>query len=149
VNAVFGAGSDLSGVDARETRATTFQITGSTLTNAYFYFADLRYASFTSSAMTGTRFGDATLHGSAFTDDDLTNAEFYSSDLERVEFNGATLVNAKFAGAKFPLTAFIDSDLTGASFAGDADLSTTLWVNTICPDGTNSDSHGSTCVGHL
>ena len=24
-----------------------------------------------------------------------------------------------------------------------------IWSNTVCPDGTNSDSHGQTCIGHL
>jgi len=37
----------------------------------------------------------------------------------------------------------IGADLTGA------DLSNVIWSNTICPDGTNSDDNGDTCVNNL
>jgi hypothetical protein len=33
--------------------------------------------------------------------------------------------------------------LTNASLAG------VKWVQTICPDGTNSNANGGTCIGHL
>ncbi len=45
------------------------------------------------------------------------------------------------------------SDFTGADLAGANFSSTTLsgvtWDNTTCPDGTNSDSDGGTCVSDL
>jgi hypothetical protein len=44
-------------------------------------------------------------------------------------------------------------DLTNANLAGStlqgASLGGVKWSNTLCPDGTNSDAAGSTCVGHL
>ena len=46
---------------------------------------------------------------------------------------GANLTDAKLAGA----------ELKGAT------VKDVVWSNTICPDGTNSDAHGDTCVGHL
>ncbi len=40
------------------------------------------------------------------------------------------------------------SDLSGADLSG-ADLSGVYWYSTICPDGTNSDDNGDTCVNNL
>ena len=39
------------------------------------------------------------------------------------------------------------ANLSGAALYG-ADLMGVTWINTTCPDGTNSDSHGGTCIGH-
>jgi uncharacterized protein YjbI with pentapeptide repeats len=47
--------------------------------------------------------------------------------------SGANLFDANLSGA----------DLTGATLTG------VIWAHTICPDGTNSDDNGGTCVGHL
>jgi hypothetical protein len=41
------------------------------------------------------------------------------------------------------------ADLTGADLRGATGLESATWVNTICPDGTNSDNNGATCLGHL
>jgi uncharacterized protein YjbI with pentapeptide repeats len=41
------------------------------------------------------------------------------------------------------------ADLTGADLRGATGLESATWVNTICPDGTNSDTSGATCLGHL
>ncbi len=38
--------------------------------------------------------------------------------------------------------------LTGADLAG-ADVTGVIWLDTVCPDGTNSSHDGGTCAGHL
>ena len=40
---------------------------------------------------------------------------------------------------------FENSDLTGATNAVPYN---SYWINTICPDGSNSDDNGNTCEGH-
>jgi uncharacterized protein YjbI with pentapeptide repeats len=40
-----------------------------------------------------------------------------------------------------------NADLTGANLAG-ANIQKITWSNTTCPDGTNSNADGGTCVGH-
>jgi uncharacterized protein YjbI with pentapeptide repeats len=66
---------------------------------------------------------------------DLTNAMMYDLDLRGANLTGA--------------------DLTGADLAylntsyGPADLTSVTWSNTTCPDGTNSDNNGNTCVNNL
>ena len=58
----------------------------------------------------------------------MSNADLRGTDLRGTYLAGADLTNA---------------NLRGAHLGGD------LWNNTICPDGTNSDANGGTCVGHL
>jgi uncharacterized protein YjbI with pentapeptide repeats len=40
------------------------------------------------------------------------------------------------------------ANLTGAQLSG-ADLTDAIWSDTTCPDGTNSDNDGDTCVNNL
>ena len=63
----------------------------------------------------------------------LDSADLSGADLTDANLNAAVAGHANFTGA----------DLNGA------DLTSVLWFDTICPDGTNSDDHGSTCCGHL
>jgi uncharacterized protein YjbI with pentapeptide repeats len=41
------------------------------------------------------------------------------------------------------------ANLTGANLKGAIGLNTVIWSGTTCPDGTDSDNDGSTCIGHL
>ena len=52
--------------------------------------------------------------------------------------DGANLTNANFTCARLD-----DATLAGAIVTG------ATWNDTTCPDGTNSNDHGNTCVGHL
>ena len=38
--------------------------------------------------------------------------------------------------------------MVGANLSG-AILGRVTWLNTVCPDGTNSSNDGGTCLGHL
>ena len=69
---------------------------------------------------------------------DLAGADLSGADLSGFDLSGADLANANFTGA----------DLTGADLTGAA-LNNATWHNTACPDGTNSDDDGGTCVNHL
>ncbi|MET7421171.1 pentapeptide repeat-containing protein [Dactylosporangium sp. NPDC005555] len=63
----------------------------------------------------------------------LVNAFLRDSDLRDAKLDHADLTGADLTGA----------DLTGASIVG------TIWRDTTCPDGRNSDDVGGTCAGHL
>ncbi len=74
--------------------------------------------------------------------------------VEDVSLAGADLTFADVTG--FALGVSLNSvDLTGADLTGligaDAEWldSRLLYVDTLCPDGTNSDDNGNTCAGHL
>ncbi len=90
-------------------------------------------------------------------------ANFSGSNLAYMGFYGQNFSYAIFRGTNLRGTDFRQADLTGADFT-DADLTRVwgrnstfdnstivtgvVWSNTICPDGTNSDANGNTCVGH-
>ena len=122
--------------------------------------------------VTGTSFLDADLHGSQlfdanFSGDQLSHANFNNAELLAANFSGVTAVDASFVSADLRPNSMTNADLfgsnlTSANMAGDKfvndellDVTTTgavvtgaTWSNTICPDFTNSDSDGNTCVGH-
>jgi hypothetical protein len=63
--------------------------------------------------------------------------------LQGTNLNGANLAQAYLAGANLS-----GANLSGATLKG-ANLSGVHWNNTTCPDGTNSNNDGGTCIGHL
>jgi len=83
--------------------------------------------------------GNSCMHGAILVNADLTGASFYRVDLSNADFTGANMLNADMTNA----------NLTNANLSGATNLSTIIWWNTTCPDGTNSHSHGNTCIGHL
>ena len=78
---------------------------------------------------------------------DLTAADFYDSDLSGGDLTSVTsLEGADLAYADLSGANLTGEDLTGATLAY-ATLAGVIWSNTTCPDGSNSDAHGGTCVG--
>jgi phospholipase C len=84
---------------------------------------------------------------------DLTNADLSHKNLQRVNLSGAILTGANLEGSQIGDGFLPNANLTNANLRHadlrHADITGVIWSNTICPDGSNSDSHGSTCVGHL
>src|SRR5665811_772495 len=81
----------------------------------------------------------------------LVNCNLSGVDLRVADLTGADLANADLSGAVLRGAILIDADLTGVYMDG-AYLFTTVWGNTTCPDGTNSDDDdrdGFTCEGNL
>src|SRR5690606_29282117 len=91
----------------------------------------------------GVSLAGATLVGA-----DLTGAWMQQANLAGTNLRGARLVRAVLLGADLRGADLTDADLSGA-LLGMARLSGVQWGNTICPDGSNSDAHGGTCLGHL
>ena len=76
------------------------------------------------------------------------------SDFTDVDFAGAYMSHAELSYDDFYMdnltgVDFTQSDLTGAAFSDVSELADVIWNNTICPDGTNSDNDGGTCVNNL
>ncbi len=76
-------------------------------------------------------------------DDTLAGCNLRGANLAGAYLKGADLSSANLGHA-----ALARANLTGGILAG-GDVERVLWSNTICPDGTNSDGNGGTCVGHL
>ena len=98
---------------------------------------DLQHSQFEGDEFSGDVFGP----GISFGDSDVSGVDFTGSDLTGVDFTDASVQYS---------TNFTDADLTGADFTG-ANVSDAIWSNTVCPDGSNSDTNGSSppsCVGY-
>lgn len=116
------AGADLSGAILRD---TTFN--GTDLDNAIFDEASgtakLDSADFSGAQMVGSQFVEMFLEDDGFSDANLTDASFESSVIVTSNFDGATMTGA---------------DLSGVS-----------WQSVGCPDGTQSNDDGNTCINNL
>ena len=84
---------------------------------------------------------------------DLANADLRHRDLEDVNLSGVILTGANLEDAQLEGGFLPNANLTNANLRHadlrHADVSGVTWSNTICPDGTNSNSNGNSCQGHL
>ncbi len=117
-------------------------LNGATVTSIAAYDADLAGANLSGAFGSSADFGYANL-----TDANLSNADLHTPTPCTVctEFLGANLTNAKMANANLGGADFSSANLTGATMTG-ANVTGAAWFNTICPDGTNSNNDGGTCV---
>lgn len=139
---------------------------GANFSNAAFSNANLRGGNFQGVNFANTSFNASEMSNANFSGADFRTAQFSNDPLlvpELVHFGGlANLSNANFTGTavtrvsfhgNLSATNFTNAHFDQASFQG-ANLSTAVltgatWTNTICPDNTNSDNNGNTCIGHL
>jgi phospholipase C len=94
---------------------------------------NLEQTNLSGAIMIGTDLAGARIEGGFLPNANLTGADLRHADLEGADLAGANLTNANARGA----------------YLRHADLTGVTWSNTTCPDGTNSNSHGGTCQGHL
>lgn len=75
---------------------------------------------------------------------DFSNADFTGANLTWMNQGNTTPSPMNFTNANFTNADFSNSP----SFSGHANVTGVTWSNTTCPDGTNSNNDGNTCVGH-
>jgi hypothetical protein len=125
---------------------------GKNLKNAYFEGVQLK-----NTDSTGATFDDVTyiginISGNDFTGDSfkniaITNTNVASNNLTNVDFSGSR-IETSINNNDLTSADFSNADLTGSNFENNT-LTGITWSNTTCSDGTNSDSNGNTCEGHL
>ena len=93
--------------------------------------------------LSGVNLTDSTLERSDFTGDHFTGANFTDSTLTDDNLSGVNFNKANLTGSTIT-----DSNLTHAQLIGTT-LTGVTWTDTTCPDGTNSDTDGDTCVNNL
>jgi uncharacterized protein YjbI with pentapeptide repeats len=92
---------------------------------------------------------DANLSGAAFTGvNNLAGANLNDANLRGATLSGVDLADANLTSANLNGAILRGTSLSGATVNADTNFNTVTWVNTTCPDGTNSDSDGGTCIGH-
>ncbi len=94
---------------------------------------DLSFANLSGANLSGADISDAILNDATLTGANLTGADL----------NDATLNNANLNNANLTNTNLDNTNLSGANLTG------ITWNNTVCPDLTNSNNNGNTCLGHL
>ena len=136
-------------------------ISNSNLSNRDLSGDNLTSINWDSSNLTGVNASNADLSAGSITNSNLTNANFSNLTFSaggNVFFNTSSLFGTNFTAFHCPATCvfdgttgsntnFTNANLTNSTFTG-ASLTTPIWSNTTCPDGTNSDSNGGTCSGH-
>jgi hypothetical protein len=100
--------------------------------------ADLSYATLDHANLTLANLSRATLTSANLTAANLVLANLSGSTLTSADLTGANLTGANLSGA----------NMTGATLA-DATVTGVGWSNTVCPDGSNANKDGGTCVGHF
>jgi phospholipase C len=102
--------------------------------------------------LSGAELNNANLNGAnlqkAFLPNaNLTGASVRGTNLQNSDLAGAILVGTDLRGSNLQNSNLTNANLTGANLAG-ANIQKITWSNTTCPDGTNSNADGGTCVGH-
>jgi hypothetical protein len=165
----FSPGADLQYCKLRNANLAGVDLAGANLFDASLFDANLQGANLANASLVG-----AVLNYANLADTDLSGTIFDSSDPSLADFmtsggvvgipsvfppswglvDGylvgpvANLTGADLAGANLSGFNLLDTNLTNANLAG-ANLSGVAWSNTTCPDGTNSNSDGDTCVNNL
>jgi Pentapeptide repeats (8 copies)/Collagen triple helix repeat (20 copies) len=119
--------------------------------------ADLSNCNLGGFDLSGANLTFVNLSGANLSGANLSGANLSNSAMSGANLSGSFLQGASLRGADLTGTNLMYTDLTGADFSNadltGADLSFAVlivtWSNTTCPDGTNSDDNGGTCVGHL
>lgn len=88
--------------------------------------------------------GLGTISGNEFKNANLTNANFSNSQIGNNDFRGANMQNVNLSN-----TSLGGVNFSGAQNMSTADITSTTWNNCTCPDGSNSNGNGNTCVGHF
>ncbi len=155
------SGAELKFADLADANLTGANVTGADLLDAELVGANLTGADLTDADLTGVMSGNITGTPAALpadwalvggyligpkaelVDAALSGAELSGADLNQTDLTGADLAHADLTGADLANAQLGYADLAGA------DLNDVTWRNTTCPDGTNSDNDGGTCVDNL
>jgi uncharacterized protein YjbI with pentapeptide repeats len=109
------------------------------LESAQLNYAQLHGARLDYADLTGAYMAGANLHAASLVGANLEDARLYGADLTAANLSYANLTDAQF-------TAY------GSGYTFEADLTNVIWNNTVCPDGSESDTNGTipeSCEGHL
>ena len=83
------------------------------------------------------------------TNADLRNVNFTLANLIGIWAGGANLDGARFVNANLAYSDFTGAFVVTAEHAQQYGRAETVFINTNCPDESNSDDNGGTCAGHM
>lgn len=83
------------------------------------------------------------------TNADLSFVNFTLANLVGIEAPGSNLEGARFVNVNMSYSQFQGAIVVTAEKAQQFGHAETVFINTWCPDETNSDANGGTCAGHM
>jgi len=97
---------------------------------------------------------DVQMQSSSFVDSNFSHATITNANFNAANFNHVNFADANLTGSVFSSATMLDDDFAGANLhlaqsLSAASLAGSLWRDTTCPNGTNSDHDGGTCVHDL
>jgi choice-of-anchor C domain-containing protein len=141
-------GIDFAACDFTSANMTNAKLNGANLTWAILKNADLENTDAVGADLTNALLQGADLTLADLTGDNLTDAGLEGANLTKANLNGANLNTAHMYGANLNGANLNGTNLINANLNG-ANLNGVHWSNTTCPDATNSDNDGHTCVNNL
>ena len=123
-------------------------LTGAELKGANLSYANLFSAQMNLVNLSGAKLNYAKLDGANLNFADISNADLSSAILGNADLTNASLVEANLTDAFMTNTDLTNANLFGAVFTN-ALLDGVTWSDTICPDGTNSNDNGNTCINNI
>lgn len=146
--------ADISGVNFNKASLSETVFDGTLMDNASIknaFATGLRFSNVSTSAQ-NVNFTSSNLESlstSGSTGTNFTGSNFSSTNLTSAIFRDAIMQNTNFNNSNLTSATFDNTDLTGATNMSTATRTGVTWSNSTCPDGTNSDTNGGTCEGHL
>jgi hypothetical protein len=134
---VLGSGANCKGCNLSGLSLGAVNLSGSNLSSTELTGTGLAGANLTGANLSNASLSNATMNGANLTGANLSNANLVADSLTQANLTGANFSKANLSNAKLN-----GAITTGANFSG------VTWSATTCADGTNSDGHGHTCVGH-
>jgi uncharacterized protein YjbI with pentapeptide repeats/DNA-binding CsgD family transcriptional regulator len=116
-------------------------LAGAELSGRYLANIDLHACDLRGATLRGGMGNSASFAGS-----DLTGAELYGGTFGSTDFRGANLTRADLGQTVVQRANFTNANLRDADLTHSI-IRDAIWGNTTCPDGTNSDANGGTCLG--
>lgn len=148
-------GANLTGADLYRTNLTSADLSSVNLTDATLKRSELQGTVLAGATLTGVVSGGAITGtpaslppGWALVGAHVRYLVGPTANLTSADFYGANLAGTDLADANLSSANLTFANLTGANLSG-ANLSGVIWSDTICPDGTNSNNDGETCINHL
>jgi len=124
---------------------------GKDLTDAFISSSVLQNTDSTGAIFDRVSFYGTSINSNNFSGDSFINVTINTStggnNFTNTNFTGAT-ISSSVGGNDFTNANFTNANLNGSNWELNI-LTGITWSNTTCSDGTNSDSDGGTCVGHL
>jgi len=171
---LFSVGADMSHTDLVGADISNFNLTGVNLTGTHFAFVNATGTNFTNANLTQTIWPSTDLTGANLTNADMTGATLdgiHAINLSgcpanlpagyacidsalvgpQVSLASANLSGANLSGVDVSGALFANANLNNADFTG-ATLNNVVWSQTTCPDGSVSNTNGSSpesCCAHL